>query len=270
MSQSTRRILLAVLLASSVAAPLPAFAQERYPSRPITLVVPIPAAGQTDVVGRVIGEQLAKRLDQPVLVENRPGGNGSLASEQVARRPADGYTLVVTGPGADAINQLVNGHVKYDARKHFAHVAMLARTSNVLLASPACKANSLADVIAQSRAQPKSVNFALTGIDASGHLEDVAVAASLAQAAALWNLHENVTHAQQLDGANIKHDSAQWQGQTDAVNKIVHDAVGRRRGSISAEHGVGQLKRHELALYKLAVELRLCGPSSRPSTQWES
>jgi len=170
MSHSTRRAVLAALLASCAAAPLTALAQERYPTRPITLVIPFPAGGQTDVVGRVIGEQLSKRLGQPVIVENRPGVNGSLASEQVARKAPDGYTLVATGPGTHAINQLVNANVKYDARKDFSHVAMLTRTSNVLLASPAYKANSVADVIAQSKAQPKSVNFALTGIGASGHM----------------------------------------------------------------------------------------------------
>jgi FAD/FMN-containing dehydrogenase len=139
----------------------------------------------------------------------------------------------------------------------------------------------------------------------AGHLEDVAVSASLAQAEALWNMRENITHAQQMDGSNIKHDIAlpvsgipvfvaetlallqagfpgsrpfvfghlgdgnlhfnlaapqggdlaAWQEQTDAVNKIVHDAVMRMRGSISAEHGVGQLKRDELVHYKTPVEL---------------
>ena len=170
MSHFTRRVLLAAVLASCGTAPLHALAQERYPSRPITVVVPFPAGGQTDVVGRVIGDHLSKRLGQPVVIENRPGVNGSLASEQVARKAPDGYTLVVTGPGTHAINQLVNGNVKYDARKDFTHVAMLTRTSNVLLASLAYKGSSVADVIAQSKAQPKSVNFALTGIGASGHM----------------------------------------------------------------------------------------------------
>lgn len=170
MSHSTRRVFLTVFLAACAATPFHASGQDRYPSRPITLVVPFPAGGQTDVVGRIIGEQLGKRLGQPVVVENRPGVNGSLASEQVARKAPDGYTLVVTGPGTHAINQLVNGNVKYDARKDFSHIAMLTRTSNVLLASPTYKANSVADVIAQSKARPKSVNFALTGIGASGHM----------------------------------------------------------------------------------------------------
>jgi len=150
-----------------------------------------------------------------------------------------------------------------------------------------------------------ALQAALESAMEAGHLENVAVAASMAQAGALWTMRENVTHAQQMDGANIKHDIAlpvsqipafvretlpalaaaypgsrpivfghlgdgnlhfnlsapegaditKWQGQTDAVNKIVHDAVAGMRGSISAEHGVGQLKRHELGLYKSAIEL---------------
>ena len=121
MTDSTRRALLAALAASCITVPFAAVAQDRYPSRPITLVIPFPAGGQTDQVGRVIAEQLTRRLGQPVVVENRPGVNGSLASELVAHKAPDGYTLVATGPGTHAINQLVNPNVKYDARKDFAY-----------------------------------------------------------------------------------------------------------------------------------------------------
>ncbi|MFT3721800.1 Bug family tripartite tricarboxylate transporter substrate binding protein [Pseudorhodoferax sp.] len=163
-----RRSALALLLAAGCAPA--ALAQAPYPGKPITVVVPFPPGGQTDVIGRLIGDQLARRLGQPVIVENRPGVNGSLGSEQVARAAADGYTLVVTGPGTHAINQLVNPNVKYDARKDFTHVAMITRAGNVLLASPAFKGASVADVVAMSKARPKSINFALTGIGSSGHM----------------------------------------------------------------------------------------------------
>ncbi|MCU7370060.1 tripartite tricarboxylate transporter substrate-binding protein [Paucibacter sp. O1-1] len=155
---------------ASAAATMPAWAQGAWPSKAITLVVPFPAGGQTDTVGRIIGAELARHLGQPVIIENRPGVNGSLGSEQVARAPADGYTLIVTGTGSHAINQLVNPNVKYDTRKDFTHIAMLARTGNALVCGPSFKGASVHDAIAQSKARPNSINFALTGIGASGHL----------------------------------------------------------------------------------------------------
>ncbi|WP_026354581.1 Bug family tripartite tricarboxylate transporter substrate binding protein [Massilia niastensis] len=167
----SRRKSLAVCLVGMVfAAPLAAFAQAAWPSKMITLVVPFPPGGQTDAVGRILAEKLGKELGQTVIVENRPGVNGSLGSDVVARATPDGYTLVVTGPGTHAINQLVNRNVKYDARKDFTHIAMLTRNPNVLLASPGFKGNNVQDVISQSKAHPNSLNFALTGVGSSGHI----------------------------------------------------------------------------------------------------
>lgn len=164
-----RRHVLGCLLAGTVA-PLATFADAGYPNKPVTLVIPFPPGGQTDVLGRLIGEQLSKRLGQPVIVENKPGVNGSMASEAVARAKPDGYTLVIGGPGTHAINQLVNPNVKYDARKHFTHIAMLSRVPVLMLASPSLKAASVADVVAMSKANPNSLNVALTGVGSSGHM----------------------------------------------------------------------------------------------------
>ena len=168
-SKFDRRIALAGLLVAA-AAPLAVLAQPAYPSKSITLVIPFPPGGQTDVLGRLIGERLSQRLGQPVVVENRPGVNGSLASETVARAKPDGYTLVIGGPGTHAINQLVNPNVKYDTRKDFTHIAMLSRVPMLMLASPELKAGSVAEVIALAKAQPGSLNVALTGIGSSSHM----------------------------------------------------------------------------------------------------
>jgi tripartite-type tricarboxylate transporter receptor subunit TctC len=172
-SLSNRRSAMARLLAAALAPAsmlTPAHAQAAWPVRPITLVIPFPPGGQTDVVGRLVGERLSQRLGQPVVVENRPGVNGSLASEAVARARADGYTLVIGGPGTHAINQLVNSNVKYDARRDFTHIAMLGRVPMLLLASPRLKIASVADVVALARASPGTVNVALTGIGSSSHV----------------------------------------------------------------------------------------------------
>ena len=172
-SLSNRRSAMARLLAAALAPAsmlAPAQAQAAWPIRPITLVIPFPPGGQTDVVGRLVGERLSQRLGQPVVVENRPGVNGSLASDAVARARADGYTLVIGGPGTHAINQLVNPNVKYDARRDFTHIAMLGRVPMLLLASPRLKVASVADVVALAQASPGTVNVALTGIGSSSHV----------------------------------------------------------------------------------------------------
>jgi len=166
---SQRRAL--VLAACAIAlTPLAGIAQTAYPNRPITLVIPFPPGGQTDVVGRLIAERLSQHLGQTVVVDNKPGVNGSLASDAVARAKPDGYTLVIGGPGTHSINQLVNPNVKYDARTDFTHIAMLGRAPMLLLASPTLKADTVADVVALAKAKPEAVNMALTGIGSSSHM----------------------------------------------------------------------------------------------------
>lgn len=157
-------------LAAALLAPIGSAFADTYPARPVSLVVPFPPGGQTDVVGRLIANQLSKALGQPFVVENRPGVNGSLASDMVARATPDGYTLVIGGPGTHAMNQLVNANVRYDARKDFTHIAMLSRAPMLLVAAPQFKANTVAELIALAKAKPNSLNVALTGIGSSSHM----------------------------------------------------------------------------------------------------
>jgi len=168
-SLSHRRATLAGMLAAALM-PMAALAQSGYPNRPITLVIPFPPGGQTDVIGRLIGDKLAQQLGQPVVIENKTGVNGSLASDAVARAKPDGYTLVVGGPGTHAINQLVNPNVKYDTRTDFTHIALLGRVPMIMLASPSFKARTLAEVTAMAKAKPGAINMALTGIGSSSHM----------------------------------------------------------------------------------------------------
>ncbi len=169
MNKRTVLTLSLTLLASALGAGA-AHAQAAWPARPITVVVPFPAGGQTDIVARLVAEPMSKELGQPIVIENKPGVNGSLASDQVSRAAPDGYTLVATGPGTHGINQLVNPNVKYDARRDFTHLGLVARTSNVLLASAAFKGNTLGELVAYARSRPKEATFATTGIGASGHM----------------------------------------------------------------------------------------------------
>ena len=147
-----------------------AFSQADWPTRPITIVVPFPVGGQTDVVARIIADKISKELGQSIIVDNKPGVNGSLGSELVARANPDGYTLVAAGPGSHGINQLVNPNVKYDARKDFTNIASIAKTSLVLLASPSFKGGSVKDLVNYAKAHPGELSFATTGIGSSGFM----------------------------------------------------------------------------------------------------
>lgn len=164
---TNRRQICAALLGAAL--PFATRAQA-WPGRSITLVIPFPPGGHTDSIGRMLADQLARRLKQPVVVENRPGVNGSLGTDSVIKAKADGYTLLMAGIGTMALNPNINPNVKYDARRDLTHIALVARNPNVLLASPSYKAKDLPELIAISKASPRSANFALTGIGSSGHL----------------------------------------------------------------------------------------------------
>ena len=164
---TTRRNTCAALLGAAL--PFSSRAQA-WPSKAITLVIPFPPGGHTDSIGRMLADQLARRLKQPVVVDNRPGVNGSLGTDTVIKAKADGYTLLMAGIGTMALNPNINPNVKYDARRDLTHIALVARNPNVLLVSPSYKAKDMRELIAMSKASPRSANFALTGIGSSGHL----------------------------------------------------------------------------------------------------
>jgi tripartite-type tricarboxylate transporter receptor subunit TctC len=160
-----------VLLASSLSfTPLPAVAQTSWPARPVTVVVPFPAGGSTDVAARMMASQLQKDLGQTFLVENRPGATGSIGAGYVKRAAPDGYTLMVSSLGTYVIAPHLQKSLPYDARTDFDYISVLVRAPNVLVAAPAQKARTVADVIAQLKAHPDTITFASSGNGASDHL----------------------------------------------------------------------------------------------------
>lgn len=165
-----RRTSLHLLAAFAACILSPLALAQAWPAKPITLVIPFPAGGHTDSIGRLVAEHLGKRLGQSVVVENRPGVNGSLGTESVIRSAPDGYTLVMAGIGTLAINPKVNPNVKYDALRDLTHIALVARNPNVLLASPGFPPRDVKELVALAKAKPRSINFALTGVGSSGHL----------------------------------------------------------------------------------------------------
>lgn len=165
-----RRSALLACSALALASLAPLVHGQAWPTKPVTLVIPFPAGGHTDSIGRLLADHLSKRLGVSVVVENRPGVNGSLGTESVIRAAPDGHTLLMAGIGTLAINPKVNPNVKYDALRDLTHIALVARNPNVLLASPSFPAKDVAELVALAKAKPRAINFALTGIGSSGHL----------------------------------------------------------------------------------------------------
>ncbi len=174
----------ALAVAGAVALAPPAGAQGAYPNRPVTMVVPYPAGGSADILARTVGQKLAERLGQPVVIDNRAGAGTAIGAKHVAGVPADGYTLLMGTVSSQAINPAMN-KVGYDPVKDFTPVAPLASIPFVLVAHPSFPGKSVADVIAQAKAKPGELSYASAGLGTSNHL----AGELLASAAGIRLLH---------------------------------------------------------------------------------
>ena len=147
----------------------PALAQD-YPSRPVTLVVPYAAGGGNDLMARLVGERMSKTLGQQVVIENRGGAGGTIATRYVAKAVPDGYTLVLGGTGTLAINPTLYPNVGYDPRKDFAPVGLIGTSALVILVHPSLPVRSVSDLIALAKKEPGKLSFASAGIGSGTHL----------------------------------------------------------------------------------------------------
>jgi tripartite-type tricarboxylate transporter receptor subunit TctC len=163
----SRRRFGVLAIALVAAAAQRAHAQD-YPSRPIRLVVAFTAGGTTDFVARLLAERLRTSLGQPVIVENRPGANGAIAAEYVAKSEADGHTLFFTTVGAVAINPPLRGNLAYDPIKDFAPVGLAAFNSTMLVVSSSMPVSSARELAALAKERP--VTIAITGLGSISHL----------------------------------------------------------------------------------------------------
>ena len=145
-------------------------AAQDYPSRPLRLVVPFAPGGGADIVARAVAAPLANRLGQPVVVDNKPGGGGTLAADLVAKAPADGYTLLYTTPGPQMANPYLMAKLPYDAVRDLVPVSEVAIVPNVLVVNKNLPVRTLKEFIAYAKANPGKVNFASAGQGASSHL----------------------------------------------------------------------------------------------------
>ena len=141
-----------------------------YPTRPITLIVPFPAGGTLDIVGRIAASQMSKTLGQQMVVENRAGAGGNLGSRQVARRAPDGYTLLLSYVGITAINPVMYSNMGYDPDTHLVPVGSIAMATSVLVLHPSFPAQNLREFIAFAKANPGKVDYASSGIGTGVHV----------------------------------------------------------------------------------------------------
>ena len=145
-----------------------AFAQA-YPSKPIRLILPFPAAGPSDIVGRAVGQKLAEQLGENVVPDNRVGAGGNLGIAAAAKSPPDGYTVLVTS-ATIAISPSLYANLTYDAARDLAPIARLATIENVLLVHPSVPAKTLKQLVALARAHPGKLNYGSGGPGTTNHL----------------------------------------------------------------------------------------------------
>jgi tripartite-type tricarboxylate transporter receptor subunit TctC len=160
---------LALLL---LAVALRAAAQEPYPAKPVKMLVPYGPGGATDIIARIVGQKLTDALGQPFLVENRPGANGNIALEAVARAAPDGYTLLVGNVSTNTINENVYEQLlKIKPTRDLMGVTKLVDIPHTVVASANFPANNIAELIAYCKKEPGKVNFASVGLGSYPHLD---------------------------------------------------------------------------------------------------
>jgi len=164
-----KKLLALVAAAVMAVAALPAQAQS-YPSRAIKLVIPFPAGGATDIVGRTIAQKLSVALGQNVIVENRPGAGGTIGADQVAKAAPDGYTLLMATSSTHSIGPLINPKIPYDPFKDFAPLAHVASAPSVLVVGGSAPVKTAGELIDLLKKNPGKYNFGSSGIGTYPHL----------------------------------------------------------------------------------------------------
>jgi tripartite-type tricarboxylate transporter receptor subunit TctC len=163
------RLILSVLLLV-IAVGNPAQSQDHYPSRPITVVVPVPPGGAADFIARLVGQKLSDSLDQPVIISNRGGASGTIATEYVAKSAPDGYTLLLNSITTHGIGPHLFAKLPYDPVKDFSAITLVAELPLIMTITSGRPMTSVADVVAFAKANPGKLTFASSGNGGAPHL----------------------------------------------------------------------------------------------------
>jgi tripartite-type tricarboxylate transporter receptor subunit TctC len=156
-----------VLILAGLAQPA---AAQSWPQRPVRIIAPFPAGGLVDVLARAVGEELARSLGQAVIVENRPGAGGNIGADVVAKADPDGYTLLMTSPGIQSINQFLYRTMPFDPETAFAPVSIVADMPMLVVVNPKLGTKSLKELIDLARKNPGKLTFGSAGVGTTGHL----------------------------------------------------------------------------------------------------
>jgi tripartite-type tricarboxylate transporter receptor subunit TctC len=166
----TKRNLLQSVVALCLVSAMPlAFAQADYPSKPVKLIVAFPPGGTSDVMARMLADEMGKNLKQPIVVENIGGAGGVIGMTRALQQPADGYTLIQTGVGQNAVAHGINPKVSYDSNKDFIHITHVHSGPNVLVVHPSTPFKTFKELIDYAKANPGKLSYGYTPA-ASGHM----------------------------------------------------------------------------------------------------
>ena len=167
----SKRTFLARAAAASAGAALPlaAWSQSDYPGKPIKLIVAFPPGGTSDVMARILAEEMGKQFKQPVVVENIGGAGGVIGMDRALKLPADGYILIQTGVGQNAVAHGINTKVPYDSIRDFIHITQIHSGPNVMVVHPSTPFNTLKDLVTYAKANPGKLSYGYTPA-ASGHM----------------------------------------------------------------------------------------------------
>jgi tripartite-type tricarboxylate transporter receptor subunit TctC len=145
-------------------------AQAPYPQKPVKVVVAFTAGGTTDILARIVAQQLTEKLKQPFVIDNKPGAGGNLGTEMVVRAPADGYTLIVNSVGPMAVNTTLYGKLPYNPMTDLVPIVQIADVPNVLIVNPSVPAKTMEEFLAYAKANDGKLNYGSTGVGTSSHL----------------------------------------------------------------------------------------------------
>jgi tripartite-type tricarboxylate transporter receptor subunit TctC len=143
---------------------------QSYPTRPVTLIIPFPPGGSTDIIGRIAAEGLARELGQPFVVDNRGGAGGAIGAKAIADAAPDGYTLGIATVSTHVVNPVVRSDLRYDALADFSFISEIAAVPNVVSVHPSVPVRNLGELIAYARKNPGKLNFGTPGVGSLGHL----------------------------------------------------------------------------------------------------
>ena len=208
---------------------------QEWPAKPVRLIVPFGAGGTTDILSRVLGERLAERLGQQVIIDNRPGAGGNIAAELTARSAPDGYTIFLGSMGTQSINVSIYPKLAFDPVSDFAPVSLVSNSANLLLIHPSIPANSVKDLIRLAKAKSDRFSYSTSGAGSFNHMS-----------AELFNLMAgtHMVHIPYKSGAQTL--TAVVSGEADLVFQTIPAAVPMVEAKRLKPLAVCTLQRHPL------------------------